>query len=116
MEKENKKNIAPYFIIFAGVVTLWCLSWYLITTYVNTTEQGQFGDMFGAVNALFSGLAFAGIIITILLQKEELTLQRQELKDTRKEFGKQNETLSLQRFETTFFNLLNLHINLISNL
>lgn len=41
--------------------------------------------MFGGLNALYSGLAFAGIIYTILLQREELKLQRQELKDTRSE-------------------------------
>lgn len=41
--------------------------------------------MFGSINALFSGLALAGIILTILLQRKELTLQRQELQDTREE-------------------------------
>lgn len=41
--------------------------------------RGQFGDMFGAVNALFSGLAFAGVIIAVILQKRELALQRREL-------------------------------------
>lgn len=48
-------------------------------------RRGTFGDMFGGLNALFSGLAFAGIIITILLQSKELALQRQELKETREE-------------------------------
>lgn len=44
--------------------------------------------MFGAVNALFSGLAFAGIIYTIFLQKEELALQREELKANRDELAR----------------------------
>lgn len=48
-------------------------------------KRGQFGDMFGAVNALFSGFAFLGIIYTIYLQKNELALQREELKLTRDE-------------------------------
>ena len=39
--------------------------------------------MFGAVNSLFSGLAFAGVIFTIYLQKTELSLQRKELELTR---------------------------------
>jgi len=46
---------------------------------------GQFGDVFGVVNASFSGLAFAGIIYTILLQRKELSLQRKELRLTRRE-------------------------------
>lgn len=28
--------------------------------------RGQFGDLFDPVNALFSGLAFAGLVITII--------------------------------------------------
>jgi hypothetical protein len=47
--------------------------------------RGQFGDLFGAVNALFSGLAFAGLIYAILLQREDLELQRKELEMTRQE-------------------------------
>lgn len=45
--------------------------------------MGLFGDSYGAVNSLFSGLAFAGIIYTIILQKKELSLQRDELMQTR---------------------------------
>lgn len=44
--------------------------------------------MFGAVNALFSGLAFAGIIYTILPQRRELELQREELRATRTELAR----------------------------
>ena len=41
--------------------------------------------MFGAVNSLFSGLAFAGLIFTILLQRGDLALQRRELVLQRRE-------------------------------
>lgn len=50
--------------------------------------RGQFGDVFGAVNALFSGLAFAGLIVAILLQREDLVLQREELTATREELAR----------------------------
>src|SRR5215217_8311120 len=36
--------------------------------------RGQFGDLFGAVNAFFTGLAFAGVIFTIFLQRRELEM------------------------------------------
>ena len=72
--------------------------------------------MFGAVNALFSGMAFVGIIIAILMKREELELQRKELEATRKElkgqkeqFILQNETLRKQTFENTFFQMVTLH-------
>ncbi len=57
------------------------------------SKSGTFGDTFGASNALFSGLALAGVIVTILVQKKELEnqrlelqLQRTEMQETRKEF------------------------------
>ena len=63
--------------IVGGMLPIWL--------YPNMAERGQFGDMFGWLNALFSGLAFAGVIYAILLQREELALQRRELKETRTE-------------------------------
>ena len=78
-DKENQKentNYWPLILLSIGVVLLYCLSWLLIGHFISdSAEQGQFGDQFGAVNALFSGLAFAGLIFTIILQKKELSLQ-----------------------------------------
>jgi hypothetical protein len=81
----------PYkgLLVLAGVFVLMVvigggLSIYFIGEEWDT--RGQFGDMFGAVNALFSGLAFAILIYTMLLQKKELEYQRQELRDNREEF------------------------------
>jgi len=54
----------------------------------NWETRGQFGDMFGVVNALFSGLAFAGLIYTVWLQRQELSLQRKELEMTREELAR----------------------------
>ena len=45
--------------------------------------------VFESINVLFSGLAFAVLIIIVLMQKEELELQRKELKETRAEFEQQ---------------------------
>ena len=50
--------------------------------------RGQFGDIFGGINALFTGLAFAGVIYTILLQRRELELQRTELRLNRDELSR----------------------------
>ena len=66
--------------------------------------------MFGSVNALFSGLAFVGVVVAILLQRQELIAQRAELELTRTEVRGQKEQLALQaktmqaqQFEQTFF-------------
>ncbi len=107
-----------------GVTVIWIISWILIDCIIDCpTTRGTFGDKFGAVNALFSGLAFAGLIITLLYQKEELKLQREELAQTREElkgqrteFEEQNKTMKRQRFENTFFNMLSLQQEIVANL
>ncbi|WP_160137768.1 putative phage abortive infection protein [Chryseobacterium sp. c4a] len=99
-------------VIFMGV-TLYFNYKYAVD--LGTERQGLFGDMFGASNALFTGLSFVGVIIAILLQRQELKLQRKELELTRnemeltrEEFIAQNETSRVQRFENTFFQMLSL--------
>lgn len=81
-EKENKLMI----IVAIMISFLWCLTWLLV--FLKPEERGTIGDMFGVVNALFSGFAFLGVIYAILLQRTELTLQREELSLTRGELEK----------------------------
>lgn len=121
-----KKNKFIWFIILGAILigALWVGSWLLIDYNIeNSTNRGEFGDKFGAINSLFSGLAFLGLIITLLFQKEELELQRQELSETRKElegqkkeFEEQNKTIKYQRFENTLFHMISLHQEIIRNL
>lgn len=80
------------------------------------SSKALFGDSFGAVNALISAFAFAGMLVAFFLQRYELRLQRKELQLTRDEmneqtaqFKKQNDTLLKERFESTFFHMLELH-------
>lgn len=95
------------------IIGLWFITYYVLE---GKADRGTFGDMFGSINALFSGLAMAGIILTILLQRKELKLQREELRETRSEFEKQNETLRLQRFENTFFSMISVHLEMVESL
>ena len=106
--------------VIAGVLLVWGCFWYFLRT---DPHRGDFGDMFGAANALFAGLAFAGLIIAILLQREDLELQREELKLSREELSgqrqqleEQNKTLRKQNFEDTFFQLLRLQNDLTESL
>lgn len=102
-------------IVVIVIIAAWLATIYVLHDW-DSDKRGTFGDMFGSVNALFSGLALAGIILTILLQRNELLLQRQELKYTRQEFVTQNETLKIQRFENTFFNLLDIHHQIVNSI
>lgn len=82
---EKELWLWTFFIIATLVVFIWWLFWYFVN---NMEERWTFWDMFGAINALFSGLALAGIIYTMLLQKQELRLQRLELKANREDLAR----------------------------
>ena len=60
------------------------------------TRSGQFGDAFGALNALFSGLALAGVIYALRLQMQELALQREEMAQSRDELKRTADAQSAQ--------------------
>jgi hypothetical protein len=83
--------------LLALVVIVWGGFWWFTALGIREPEQrGQFGDMFGAVNSLFSGLAFACLVYAIVLQRKELALQREELRLTRQELIAQNRIIADQ--------------------
>lgn len=127
METTNKEteNWHCDFVLAALVIILiMCIAAFIIFNSIDSWDhRGQFGDLFGVVNALFSGLAFAGIIITIRQQHQDLCYQREALEQTRKEmrqqtneFDKQNETLKIQRFENTLFKMLEVQQSIVNDL
>jgi hypothetical protein len=99
-------------LAYAGFVLY--VSWPI--SFGNIDKAGVFGDSFGLLTSLFSGLAFAGIIFTVFLQSKELKLQRDELRLTRQEFEKQNTTLKKQNFESTFFQMVRLHHEIVGSI
>lgn len=86
------------FLIFALLVlVIWACNLAVVyQLFPDWPTRGQFGDLFGSVNSLFSGLAFAGLIYTILLQGHELSLQREELRLQREEMARSREQLAEQ--------------------
>ena len=110
---ESKHNYIVIAIITGAIViAFWLINYCVMVDSKSTDlfgERGTFGDMFGAVNALFSGLAFAGLIVTLIMQHEEL-------KNQRKEIEQQNITLKIQRFENTLFNMLSMQQRIVEGL
>jgi len=45
-------------------------------------KSGPFGDSFAPLNTLFAGLAFAALWASLRMQRQELALQREELRLT----------------------------------
>jgi hypothetical protein len=64
---------------------------------------------FNAFSSLLSGFALIGVVLTVYLQQKELSLQRQELQNTR-------EVFETQKFENTFFNLVQVHQNILEKI
>ena len=118
-EKTNGRwrLIAVLAIVGVGVIaTLGLIEVWVYSRFDEWPIRGLVGDMFGVGNAVFSALAFVGVIIAIYLQNKELGLQRQELKLTRSEvkgqkeqLKSQAETLKKQTLENTLFQLLGFH-------
>jgi flagellar biosynthesis component FlhA len=87
--KKVKSRIGLLTILIIVVVIIWVASALLIIYGLDSwSDRGTFGDLFGAVNGLFSGLAFAGLIYTIVLQKKDLEMQRNEIQLNRDELKK----------------------------
>ena len=87
-KNEINKVKLPSWTKFAilGIISLLVFSWIgIINFFPSWQDRAAFGDMFGGINTLFSGLAFLGVIITIYLQKTELEYQRAELSETKVE-------------------------------
>jgi hypothetical protein len=103
MEKKppSEVKLSLLFIFIGIVIFLWVAYWVACVYFIPFSEnsaaiRGQFGDMFGGINALFAAFAFAGLLYTVYLQREQLSLQRQELEEARQEAVEQR---SLQRQE-----------------
>lgn len=75
-----------------------------------TASLGTFGDFFGGVlNPIFTFLTLFGLIVTIVIQRMELRLAREE-------YEKTAIALNTQATEATFFNALDLHHKIVDGL
>lgn len=68
----------------AVLVIFYCIAIRPRVTY-GIVSPPWLGNTYELAGALFSALAFAGVILTVLMQAEELRLQRLELRATRRE-------------------------------
>src|SRR5437016_4473732 len=64
------------------VVAAWVWYWEHFAEVIPQADWekfGQFGDAFGPLGALFSALAFWGVIVTVLLQLAQMRTQQEEM-------------------------------------
>lgn len=91
IRKEDKKNagernpILGFVLLCLFIGAMWIVCTFSVyAIFDDWGTRGAVGDSFGAVNALFSGLAFAGMLYALLLQRRELKYQREEMLASRK--------------------------------
>lgn len=125
--------------LIALAITVGAYLWYF-NSGISTAHAtwGEFGDYFGGLlNPILSFLALLALLGTLYYQRLQLDTQvkelensKEELRETRIELRKsaehqeksaqalsaQTELISSQAFDTTFFQLLNLHHQLVNGL
>lgn len=80
VQRLNKKVQAIFLGATLAIFLLWISSIALTHSWSsNTTKASELADSFGMADTLFSGLAFVGVVIAIVLQTVELRYQRMEL-------------------------------------
>lgn len=118
---SKKEKLVIGGVFFAVVATVIPFIILLIAkmnfTLTNFEKLGPVGDFFGGTTiGLFSISSILFVIAAIKMQKKDLEMQQEELQKTREEFELTNDTLIKQQFENTFFNMINLHHNILKDL
>jgi len=92
----------------------------LITGFLNVDkykELGTWGDFSGGLlNPILTFITFLAVLLTIWLQRQELSLTRDEMVRSANALERQDETLKRQSFENTFFEMLRLHNSIIDSI
>lgn len=86
---KRTRQLFVLFLFVALIIGAWTYWAWKIWPGRSLEQEGQFGDSFGALNTLFTGLAFAGLAFTIYLQLSEGRLNEYERYE--------------ERFESRFF-------------
>lgn len=99
---------AAYAILFVLIVDVLSLA---------NINLGEFGDFFGGVlNPILTFLMLIGLIITIVIQRVELRLSRNEFRRTADALQEQTQTSKKQSFENTFFQMMKLYNEIMDSL
>ncbi|PDZ55111.1 hypothetical protein CON15_23120 [Bacillus cereus] len=101
-----------------------------IANYETVADLGAVGDFIGGTTVAFlTAASTIFLLATIIMQRKEIKISQrnikelviqtqatvQQAKEARKETQVTNETMKKQQFETTFFNMLSLHHQIVSD-
>lgn len=101
--------------LFAALLPFAYWIWFSVVNHIpaersDTAKWGAFGDFVGGL--LNPVVAF----LALFWLTRSITIQREELRDTKRALGDQAETAKKQNFEGTFFSLLDQHNKVLESL
>lgn len=83
---QHHIRLAPLILAIVCVAGSWATYWWVLASSFPVeglaawTIRGQFGDMFGAFNALVTAFGFAGLLYTIHLQRHDIQQQTRAIR------------------------------------
>ncbi|RUU25220.1 putative phage abortive infection protein [Mesorhizobium sp. M6A.T.Ce.TU.016.01.1.1] len=121
-EETDSAPLWPVIVTLLLAAAAWCANLYYGLS-LESDARGLFGDMFGAVNSVFSGFAFVGVIYAIFLQRHEISIAKKEIAYTKTILDEQQKQLSLQNqetkkqaFESTYFQMVRLFTDITNQI
>ncbi len=104
--------------ILSAVVAVWqYLSYFPGDIVPSHPRWGQFGDFFGGtLNPIFGFFGLIALLLTLAIQNRELKISSKALINSAHELNEQNNSLKVQNYERTFFEMVNLIGNIAQDL
>ena len=105
-----------------GLILSCTICWIYFSTFsgelsTDQTKWNAFGSYIGGtLGALFAFLSFMGLLYTISIQHKELATAVDALNKNAESQDKQAKTYKIQRFESTFYSLLEQHNQILKDL
>jgi hypothetical protein len=110
------KRVAWLLVIGGGLAAVWGL-WVFrkdLSSEGNLSSLGSY--LQGAVGSLWALAGLMFIYVAFLGQKQQLLLQREEMEGQEIQFQLQQNSIKRQSFESAFFQMVNLHNQLVNEL
>lgn len=121
MISKTLKNPIFWCVIFTIVFGITIFGLYFLTFSggfsVKQSDWGSFGSYVGGtIGSVFASLSFLALIYTVHLQRKELKVAITALNKSAEAHEQQVENNIIQKFESTFYSLLELHNNALRDL
>ncbi|KZB66953.1 hypothetical protein AUP42_15640 [Thalassospira lucentensis] len=117
VKENNWPTIAFVISVIVAALTGLGLLWFGVRDPELFKGLGQWGDFFGGtLNPIFTFVTVLGLLLTIALQRKELSLTRNELIRSADALEIQSEQINAQKFENTLFQMLSMFNEIVDSI